>query len=58
MGTGRLRDNGDGVATLPSVSGLDAEDHYIVAIYSGDATFVASTSDLTTDVTVDAAATA
>ena len=29
-----------------------------MAIYSGDATFVASTSDLTTDVTVDPASTA
>ena len=52
-------DNGDGAysATLPAVSGLDAEDHCILAIYSGDATFVASTSDLTTDVTVDPAST-
>ena len=52
-------DNGDGTytATLPAVSGLDAEDHCILAIYSGDATFVASTSDLTTDVTVDPAST-
>ena len=35
-----------GVCHAGLVSGLDAEDHYILAIYSGDATFVASTSDL------------
>ncbi len=50
LGTGTYA---NGVYTL-QVSGLDVEDHYIAATYSGDSVFVSSTSD-PLDQEVDAA---